>query len=350
MPSIQFQLELPLGRVEEHVRTAYGTAARIVSVKEVRTGGIGGFFAHRALNVVVDVPEPGGVPTAPENPSTKFGSEHAEPAHPSASAGPRGVPAAGLAGLLADADARDGNGGGGFPNGAAYAAPAEHPTRRSARAAEDALRAEAGIRTDFGVRPDPAMRTEQPTISTQSRQFEEVLSGVQAEFGPPKPQVPDTIRLAPALSRLAGDLVVIAGLSADAADVTESLAAARGPYLRGVGGELAVPGARADDRRGAIHLRAAGVERGLPILVAFGLGRGGPSLSSAIEALRSLAPDQIWLAVDASRKPEDTVRWVSAVRAAVPVDAMAVLHGTFTTSDNTASMLGLPEGWSDTGR
>ena len=58
MPSIQFQLDAPLARVEAHVRATYGTAARVVSVREVRTGGIGGFFAHRSLDIVVDVPDP----------------------------------------------------------------------------------------------------------------------------------------------------------------------------------------------------------------------------------------------------------------------------------------------------
>jgi hypothetical protein len=369
VPSIQFQLELPLRRVEEHVRTTYGSAARIVSVREVRSGGIGGFFAHRALDIVVDVPETGATPGLPGTMHT--GTAHTGPVPagiaPGAGGAPSGAfpgsgatgfasamaavaaeqPAAtasagavisGLAGLLADADAGDAVGSG--PEHPVFP-PAEHSTphqtRRSARAAESALEAEAGV------------RVEQPTLSTQSRRFEQVLNGVQAEISPPKPPTPETIRIAPALSRLAGDLVVIAGLSSDAAAVTESLAVARGPYLRGVGGELSLPGVRADDRRGAIGLRAAGVERGLPTLVVFGLGSGGPTLAASIEALRSLAPDQVWLAVDVSRKPEDTIRWVSAVRNAISVDAMAVVHGTFTASDTSAATLGLPEGWSDTG-
>jgi hypothetical protein len=352
VPSIQFQLDAPLARVEAHVRATYGTGARVVSVREVRTGGIGGFFAHRALDIVVDVPDAVGGSGDGSVPGSAARSAAPGPAAapgfvatPSAGAAPvSGAAAGGLAGLLADADAGDGLRIGAQSLHADFGMPPEQPTRRSMRAAEAASRA-----TPVGF-ADPGPRTEPPTISTQSRRFAEVLNGVQAELGPAKPPAPETIRIAPALSRLAGDLVVIAGLGSDAAAVADALAHSRGPYLRGVGGDLTGSGARADDRRGAIGLRAAGVERGLPALVAFGLGPGGSSLKSAVEALRSLAPDQVWVVVDVSRKPEDTVRWVTAVRAAVPVDAMAVISGAFTTSANSAAALGLPEGWSDAER
>ncbi|MFC0680709.1 hypothetical protein ACFFGH_22995 [Lysobacter korlensis] len=333
MPSIRFQLDAPLARVEAHVRATYGTAARVVSVREVRTGGVGGFFARRTLDVEVDVPAEAHAP----------GTRGAATAAGHAAAAGSGAPAAGLAGLLAEADAGDGIGVDAPTLPPDFGIPPEQPTRRSMRAAEAAARARPAA-------PGAGVRTEQPTISTQSRRFAEVLDGVRAEIAPPKPSVPETIRIAPALSRLAGDLVVIAGLGSDAAAVADALADARGPYLRGVGGDLTAPGARADDRRGAIGLRAAGVERGLPALVSFGLGSGGPTLRAAVDALRALAPDQVWVVIDVSRKPEDTVRWVTAVRAAVAVDAMAVISGAFTASENTAATLGLPEGWSDAGR
>jgi hypothetical protein len=350
VPSIRFQLDAPLARVEAHVRATYGTAARVVSVREVRTGGIGGFFAHRALDIVVDVPDSpltgsGAAPSAGIGPAAAFSA-----------AQPAGAPVSGLAGLLAGADAGDGLRLGGGALHPDFGVPPEQPTRRSMRAAEAAAHAApAGFLQPAGPTAtagfaEPAVRMEPPTISTQSRRFAEVLDGVQAELGPAKPAAPDTIRLAPALTRLAGDLVVIAGLGADATGVADALAESRGPYLRGVGGDLTGSGVRTDDRRGAIGLRAAGVERGLPALVSFGLGSGGPSLRASVDALRSLAPDQVWVVVDVSRKPEDTVRWVTAVRAAVAVDAMAVISGVFTGSQNTAATLGLPEGWSDAGR
>jgi hypothetical protein len=320
------------------VRATYGTTARIVSVREVRTGGIGGFFASRALDIVVDVPDAGGGPGLGGGLGTAASPTTSAPGTPAQHAA---APVSGLAGLLADADAGDGMSIGAQPLPADFGLPPEPPTRRSMRAAEAAGRA-----PQEGFAP----RAEPQTISTQSSRFAEVLNGVQAELGPAKPAPPQTIRIAPGLSRLAGDLVVIAGLGADASRVGDALADSRGPYLRGVGGDLTGPGARADDRRGAIGLRAAGVERGLPALVSFGLGSGGPTLRASIDALRSLAPDQVWVVVDVSRKPEDTVRWVSAVRAAVAVDAMAVISGVFTASDNTAATLGLPEGWSDAGR
>ena len=354
MPSIQFQLEAPLARVEAHVRATYGTGARIVSVREVRTGGIGGFFAHRALDIVVDVPDtpagPGSRAVAPPDSAVQppaAGFPAAASPRYAAVPSPASAPASGLAGLLADADAGDGMRVGAQTLRPDFGVPPEPPTRRSMRAAEAAEAAARATPIGFA---ETAPRPQQPTISTQSRRFAEVLDGVQAELGPAKPAPTDTIRIAPALSRLAGDLVVIAGLRADGAGVADALADSRGPYLRGVGGDLTGSGVRADDRRGAIGLRAAGVERGLPALVAFGLGDGGVSLKASVDALRSLAPDQVWVVVDVSRKPEDTVRWVSAVRAAVSVDAMATISGVFTGSRNTAATLGLPEGWSDAGR
>jgi len=41
-----------------HVRRLHGPSARLVRIDEVRTGGIGGFFARRYLDLVVELPDP----------------------------------------------------------------------------------------------------------------------------------------------------------------------------------------------------------------------------------------------------------------------------------------------------
>ncbi len=41
-----------------HVRDLHGPNARLVRIDEVRTGGIGGFFARRHLDLVVEIPDP----------------------------------------------------------------------------------------------------------------------------------------------------------------------------------------------------------------------------------------------------------------------------------------------------
>ena len=47
-----------------HVRRVHGPSARLVRVDEVRVGGIGGFFARRYLDLVVEIPDPEDVATA----------------------------------------------------------------------------------------------------------------------------------------------------------------------------------------------------------------------------------------------------------------------------------------------
>ncbi|GMA27824.1 hypothetical protein [Arenivirga flava] len=58
--------------------------------------------------------------------------------------------------------------------------------------------------------------------------------------------------------------------------------------------------------------------------------------------------DQVWVVVDPGRKPEDTARWVGAVAAALPVDALALVGLTGTASPATVNELRIPVGWIET--
>ncbi|MFD1214322.1 hypothetical protein ACFQ36_20030, partial [Arthrobacter sp. GCM10027362] len=104
------------------------------------------------------------------------------------------------------------------------------------------------------------------------------------------------------------------------------------------------------DRKSALAARARGVERGHSVFVAFGLGRGGPDLAGLLPVLAGLEADQLWVAVDAGRKPEDTARWVRQVRDVAAVDAVAVEGTAGTATPETVLGLGLPVGWSDGAR
>ncbi len=66
-----------------------------------------------------------------------------------------------------------------------------------------------------------------------------------------------------------------------------------------------------------------------------------------VDSLPTIAADQVWIVVDASRKPEDTARWVAAVSARVGVHAIATIGTRRTSTPETVLELGLPEGWSD---
>lgn len=146
-----------------------------------------------------------------------------------------------------------------------------------------------------------------------------------------------------------GALVLVAGLGEDPVQVCASMAAAAGygsEALRAAG-RAAAPGiARADGRGAAELAQAEGVLAGRPVYLALGLA-AETSINSAAGAAEaaSLLPDQVWAAVDAGRKAEDTARWVAGLQDAAAVDAVAVLGLDGTSSPDTAGALGIPVGW-----
>jgi hypothetical protein len=186
----------------------------------------------------------------------------------------------------------------------------------------------------------------------------------------------------------AGDLVVIIGLHDDALTVAESMAAA-GIGSSGIPGDVALAGTLAPgydpawDRRRALGARARGVEREQSLFVAFGIGTGAGSgagsggsgrralsaggagagasraddsghtarlrgsLAAQADAVVEIGADQVWVAVDAGRKPEDTARWVRALAETLQIDAVAVVGSGATSSPETVHSLALPVGWVD---
>ena len=103
---------------------------------------------------------------------------------------------------------------------------------------------------------------------------------------------------------------------------------------------------RVDDRRGAVRARARGVETGHSTFIACGLEPASDAAARSA-GLTAIGADQVWVVVDASRKTEDTVRWVNMVVSAVAVHAVAALGRQFTASPHTVDDLGLPVEWMD---
>jgi len=353
-----------LESLRAEVRAVHGPGARIVGAQKVTVGGVAGVFARTHYEVTVEVPDPRtDVPTARVTIT------------PPASR-------AGIAALLADADAADGfdardpfddvlagrdaaaprvvravptSGTAGAALGPAQPLPPVGP-RRAARAAAAAA---ASV-------PSPAVAAAAGDLSTRTDAFAEIMddftfngiavpeapvpAGDGVPEAPPGPLTTAAAFLAaaaasssappsvapgdagdlpaPSVLRGAGDLVVVVGRPGDAFRVAAQMATSFG--LRSVD---------AADRRGAILARATGVHEDSAVVTALAWDDAAPA------ALEAIAPDQVWVAVDVGRKHDDTARWVEAVRAVQPVAAVAVVGEDDTATPGTVHLLGVPVGW-----
>ncbi|MCQ2002021.1 hypothetical protein [Arthrobacter zhaoxinii] len=324
----RFQLEGPsLDVLKAQVLAEHGPRARIVAAEKVTVGGIGGFLSRQHYEVTVELP-PSGRRRAP-----------VEPDLPS-----RTVPgSAGISALL-----------------------------------EEAERAESTLHPVAPFVPDVPALAVTPAVSTGSHAFAELMDTLAASTGTPAqspaPFVPDQlpqsqaasgwihqgmeparrsdVPMAPAPLDGAGDLVMVVGLGDDALEVCRSMAdlSGAGAAAVRVAGVLETDGVgRAADRRAVATARAAGVMAGHSIFLAYGLGRSGTEMGRHSTLISALAADQVWVAVDAGRKPEDTAAWVGAVRAVAAVDAAAVEGIDTTGTPQSVNALGLPIGWLDGG-
>ena len=285
--------------LRERVRTRYGPDARIVSAEAVTVGGIKGYLARRHYEVTVKVPAP----------QPQSAPQRTEPT----------LSRAGIAALLAEADQ-----------------------------AEQVLERAAAV---------------QPLVSTASGGFAELVNDLARSTG----SVPERgaargrrAARAPQPGGQPGDLTVVVGLPADALKVCLTMAreagsaragAADDDGARGVytGGPSAAHGYLSlANRAGAVAARAAGVEGGYPVFVAWGIGSGRQDERN-FSAIALLGADQVWLAVDARMKEADTEAWAAEVKAAVEVTGLAVEHSAATLTPETVNLLEVPVGWVDGG-
>lgn len=288
----RFRLEgATLGELKARILAEHGPGATIAAAERVTVGGIRGFFARQHYEVTVEVAAEVAAETPPRG---RRAAQHSVD-----------LPTRlGIAALLDDADAAEA-----LAHGPATVERLSTGTDGFAR-----LMDELTFVTSRGALP-AVMKI--PVIPT-------ALAG-------------------------AGDLVLVIGTADDALEAARSLILAVGSGELRVGGALSAEGIeRVDDRRGALAARARGVAQRHGIVVAYGLGSGGEpggEIAVRIADLGSVEADQVWLVVDASRKADDTARWVHTVAAAVPVDAVAAVGRERTASPETVDELGYAVRW-----
>lgn len=277
-----------LEELRTRVAAEHGPEARIISAELVTVGGIGGFLARRYYELTVELPG------------------NADAVQPL----PLPVQLRADAGIIA--------------------------LLKDAEAAESRFHAEV----------------RQPAVSTDSELFAAFVEDLKASTGlAPSTGSPAPVRV-PAPASNPGHLTVVLGLGEDALRVARSIAG----YLDGAdsgdagirtAGPLHAPGlGSVNSRIDVMALRAAGVEGGRPVFVAYGLGSGA-LLRPLVPSLQDLGGDQVWVAVDARLKHEDTVRWVAHVESEAAIYGLAVAGTADTASPESVNGLGLPIGWLD---
>ena len=305
----RFLLEGPtLRELQERVVAEHGANATIIATERVTVGGIRGFFARQHYEITVEVLAP---------------AQRKKSAHAGLDISAR----LGIAALLDDADEAESQ---------------LHPVQPSPQLSTMSdgfakLMDELTFATGRGVIPDAAP---EPVSEAAAPASVAAPAPVPARTPLARPPVP-----AP-LTR-PGDLVLIVGLENDPLTIARLMLRVAGA------GELRIAGTllqdrleRVDDRRGAMLARAHGVEIGHSTFIAYGIEPASDTIARAA-ALTAIGADQVWVVVDASRKSEDTIRWVNMVVTAVQVHAVAALGRQFTTSPATVDDLGLPVEWMD---
>jgi hypothetical protein len=375
-----------LESLRAEVRAVHGPGARIVGAQKVTVGGVAGVFARTHYEVTVEVPDPRtDVPTARVTIT------------PPASR-------AGIAALLADADAADGfdardpfddvlagrdaaaprvvravptSGAAGAALGPAQPLPPVGP-RRAARAAAAAAAAgsvsapaasrsgSASASAAAASVPSPAVAAAAGDLSTRTDAFAEIMddftfngiavpetpvpAGDVVQEAPPGPLTTAAAFLAAAAASSSGPPSVAPG---DAGDLPAP------SVLRGAGDLVVVVGRPGDAFRVAAQMATsfglrsvdAADRRGAILARATGVHEDSAVVTAlawddaAPAALEAISADQVWVAVDVGRKHDDTARWVEAVRAVQPVAAVAVVGEDDTATPGTVHLLGVPVGW-----
>lgn len=283
--------------LQARVLNEYPAGSRILEAERVTEGGIAGFFTKTFYEAVVEVPDP--VPAW----RTAAFPNLADPVPAAKSTSHPVPPRAGVAALLADADT-----------------------------------AEAAMHTSLHSAPPL------PELSTGSKDFDTLMDQLTTTTSAhgPGPEPADDI---PAPLASAGDSVLVIGVGADALATARSMASATGSSSVKTAGSFRVEGTEhLVGRQGLTSARAAGVIAGEAVFIAFGLGADG---SLRANALSEMQTDQVWIVVDATRKPSDTVAWVRKAGWAAAVDALAVIGTENTLTPATVNDLDLPIGWID---
>lgn len=279
--------------LQARILNDYAPGTAIVEAERVSVGGIFGFMSRTHVEAIVEIPDAAGTGPAPlvqELPRRKKSTSHPVP------------PRAGVAALLANADS-----------------------------------AEAAIHAVAPAAPAA------PEVSTSTRHFDDLMDSLDRSTLP----VPGQDGLAspvPAVLSAPGDAVLIVGVGPDALATARSMASVRRGSVVTAGSFRAEGTDHIVSGQGLVAAQAAAVIAGEPVFVAFGLGTDG---SLRTNALTELKADQVWIVVDATRKPADTQAWVRKVGWSKPINALAVIGSQDTMTPTSVNELDLPIGWID---
>lgn len=290
--------------LRDRVRLEHGPEARIVSAERVSPSGIGKFRPPPYFEATVEVAD--------------------------TSAERMPVPSRfGISALLADADdAEDRLRESGTPGTAASTSAAEF---------DEIIARISGFTGTEDSRPqpepEPEVLTPEPEVLTPAPVIRPVFRAIEAPRA-----------VAPRLCEVPGDLVAIVGIGQDPLPVAQSMARHATPGdVRGGGAVNIRDKESLTDRRSALLARAEGVENGRIVYAAFGIVPG----TDFAQEVRGIDADQVWVVVDAGRKPEDTARWVRSLATVTGVSAIAVIGTALTATPESVEDLGLPVGWAD---
>ena len=323
-----------LEEIRRKAEAQHGPAARIVSAERVISPGIAGLFAGDRYEAIIEVVAERGVVTGAVVPGPDILAD---------TVGPAAGPAAARVGAprVGAAPAHD-------LQGAAIAA-----LLQEADAAELSLH-----------------RPGNRGVSTESPDFAELLeqlgAGLRGPGDAPPAAAPAkaaqtpaplalSLPLTPAAPRESvpvplsgvGDLVVLVGLGDDALDTALAMSTTAGGADVRTAGKLSAYGhLHVDGRQGATAARAHAVLTEQTVVVAFGLGKAGDAIAR-LQSVAALSADQLWVVVDAGRKPEDSERWVGVLAGELDITAVAVVGASETATPETVNGLGLPVGWID---
>ncbi|WP_166980580.1 hypothetical protein [Paramicrobacterium fandaimingii] len=296
MTTKRFQLDgTSIDELRARIRREHGDRARIISLEKVTVGGIAGFLTRHKYEATVDVPFDGdGDVDAPIRPGKQ-----------------------GIEMLIADAEEAEQTLG--------------YSVATSGTSFDSIMQSlQAQIRTtprEEVPEPSPAVRPLQLSAVPTPR----ALPAAHHEAAAPEPEIEP-------LSS-AGDLVVFIGLGTLALDAARE---ARG--LLAAAGDSMPRGIRpVTDRRAAYLARADAVEENVPVNLAWRLS-SALAVSSELDELARLQPDQTWIVVDARHKADDTERWAQLVSQSIRVDAMLVIAENLTATPATVTQLGIPRG------
>ncbi|GAA2448593.1 hypothetical protein GCM10009857_10790 [Agromyces soli] len=331
MPSFR-RKAASLEELRMQVLLAYGPEARITEATRVTRKGLGRFLAHEEIEATVIVPDD---------------------AAPAGGIAPERVDRAGIAALLADADRADGGSGPGGPSATRAAAaiePAAGPQASTSSRAFATLLADVeraiAVPPLAGQAAAPATApaadapgdgvAPAPTATDDAEDRPIVLEAVRSSLveleAPGIPLVADRAS--------AGDFVLVLGLGDDAET------AARGLIGQAAGAPLLLHGRAADaeadvpDRRAALAARMRAVEQHAAVVLAVSVG-----LDDDLARLAELRPDEVWAAVDVSRRTDDTAYWLARVDAALPISALAAVGTERTRHPLDVSRFGPRIGW-----